>query len=636
MLPSGTNVGRYVILDRLGEGAMGEVYRAWDNTLDRIVALKVMLPMRAESPAARKRFTREARLTARISHPCVAHIYDVGDHEDCPFIAMEFVPGKQLRDEMHDPVPPVRVVFLARQILDGLAEAHRQGVIHRDLKPENIMISGRDQVKILDFGLAKPINDDISEATDLSTTGLTGTPRYMAPEQIQGHGVDSRTDVYALGCVLYEALTGHPVHTGATLGEMLMAVVHRPAPDLTEDICPRPLAYVVKRALEKKPQERFQNAQSMLDAMRTIDTPDEMPIPSGKSGHVPHPRAEMYAKRAREALTGIGGSSSLAADMLEQAIELDPDYALAYAVHAEACAAAFCTGQVDATWLDRAQHSLDRAETLDPNLPDLRVARARIVWNKTFNFPAETALRELRLALRKAPDHTGALRLWSTITAHVGLFDLTEAAIARLRTVDPKDALLVAITAELHIARGKPEAAIQSLAEVLRLDPKHEEVLYWWAHAHAHVLLGKLEIAESVLRANLKRHPEEPLSLSLGSLVRALRGDPKGARTLAKTTERCIRAELHPHHAFHLLACAESVLADQPAALAWLKRAGDQGMPCWPLFSRDPFLTNLRADPEGAAYLEGLKRRFEYFEREFPLRDHTQALSFVATEVPDA
>src|SRR5688572_2142943 len=271
MLPSGTSVGRYVVLDMLGEGAMGEVYRAWDNALDRVVALKIMLPLRAESPAARKRFSREARLTARINHPCVAHIYDVGDFEDSPFIAMEFVPGRQLRDEMHSPVAPKRVVFLARQILDGLTEAHRQGVVHRDLKPENILISGRDQVKILDFGLAKPIFDDISEVTDLSTTGLTGTPRYMAPEQIQGHGVDARTDLYALGAVLYELIAAHPVHGGATLGEMLMAVVHKPAPELTEEMCPRPLAHAIKRALEKKPADRFSSAQAMLDAISDLE-----------------------------------------------------------------------------------------------------------------------------------------------------------------------------------------------------------------------------------------------------------------------------------------------------------------------------------------------------------------------------
>jgi serine/threonine protein kinase len=636
MLGSGTEVGRYVVLDQLGEGAMGEVYRAWDNTLDRVVALKIMLPMRAESTLARKRFAREARLTARINHPCVAHIYDVGEYEEVPFIAMEFVPGKQLRDEMLQPVTPVRVVFLAKQILEGLAEAHRQGVVHRDLKPENILISGRDQVKILDFGLAKPIFDDISEATDLSTTGLTGTPRYMAPEQIQGHAIDARTDLYALGCVLYELLTSKPVHAGTTLGEMLMAVVHKPAPQLTEDICPRPLAQAIRRALEKKPQDRFATAQAMIEALVDLDSSQEIPPLGRSSTHVPHPRAEVYAKRGRDALTGIGSTSSLAADMLEQALQLDPDYALAHAVYAEACAAAFNTGQADAKWLDRAQRSLDRAEQLDPALPDLRVARARIVWNKAFNFPSETALRELRLALRRAPNHTGALRLWALISAHVGLFELADVAISRLRAIDPKDVLLISLSGSLHIARQEPQKAINELEPVVRLDPKYDDVLFWWVYAHAQTMLGKLDQAETVLRGLLRRHPEDPLALSLGALVRAMRSDARGSRTLAKAAEKTIKGETHPHHAWHLIACAESVLGDQEAAYHWLKRTSDEGMPCYPWYARDPFLAKLRESPGGAELMSVLKRRFEYFEREFPLIDRGPALSYVATEVSDA
>lgn len=629
-------VGRYAVLDRLGEGAMGEVYRGWDHALDRVVALKVMLPLRADSPQARKRFLREARLAARVNHPCVAHVYDVGEVDDSPFIAMEFVPGRQLRAEMDAPLASARVVFLARQILEGLEEAHRQGVVHRDLKPENIMISGRDQVKILDFGLAKPVFDEVSEVMELSTTGLTGTPRYMAPEQILGHTIDARTDLYALGCVLYELITGHPAQNGSTLGEMLMAVVHKPAPELTPDLCPAPLAAAVKRALQKQQSDRFESATAMREALTDLDASDTLPPPGRAATHVPHPRAEVYAKRGREALTGIGASSSLAAEMLERALELDPDFALAHAVHAEACAAAFCTGQADAHLLDRAQASLDRAEKLDPALPDLRVARARILWNKTFNFPAETALRELRLALRKSPGHTGALRLWATITAHVGLFDQTEAAIGRLHAVDPKDPLIVALSASLALVRGQPERTIGQLEEVVRLDPKHEEVLYWWVHAHAQAQLGRLDLAEAVLRALLKRHPDDPLALSLAALLRALRGDPRGSRALLESTERAIKSELHPHHAYHLLACAESVLGDQEAAVHWLKRSADEGMPCWPWYARDPMLAQLRAHPEGAAFLETLRRRHEYFAREFPMFERTAALSFAATEVPDA
>lgn len=633
MLTSGTAVGRYVVLDRLGEGAMGEVYRAWDNALDRVVALKLLLPLRAESPAARKRFQREARLTARINHPAVAHVYDVGEFDDSPFLAMEFVPGRQLRTQMGEPMDPARVVFLGRQVLDGLAEAHRQGVVHRDLKPENVLISGRDQVKLVDFGLAKPIFDDNSEATDLSSTGLTGTPRYMAPEQIQGTPIDPRTDIYAFGALLYEMLAGKPAHVGNTLGEMLLAVVHKPVPELPGTV-PSPLSALVKRALEKNPNDRFQDADEILSELGKLDLTDEGPRKSSKVGAPPNPRAAVYTQRGREALTGMSSSSSLALDMLQQALELDPQYAPAHAVYAEACAALFNTGQVDASWLDKAQNALETAEKIDPNLPDLRVARARILWTKTFNFPAETALRELRWALKTDPDHVGALRAFATITGHVGLLDHAEAAIRRRYAVDPRDELMKVLEAELYLVDGRAERCRELLAPILRLDPQHEDAMFWWIEGHALVLLGRIAEAQLIIEQSLKRRPDDPLLLSVRALVAAHQGQGALVRDLANRTEKAIRGELHPHHAYHLLACAFSVLGDIPEAIHWLSRTADEGMPCYTWFLRDPLLAKLRADPDGASLMKSLERRSDYFRREFPLNDPA-TLSLVATEVGD-
>jgi serine/threonine protein kinase/cytochrome c-type biogenesis protein CcmH/NrfG len=623
MLASGTHVGRYVVLDQLGEGAMGEVYRAWDDALDRVVALKLLLPLRAENEQARRRFARESRLAARINHPAVAHVYDVGEHEGVPYIAMEFVPGKQLRGWLGSPMREARVVGFVRQILEGLAEAHAQGVVHRDLKPENILISGRDQVKILDFGLAKGILDDVSEATSLSNTGITGTPRYMAPEQIQGTPVDPRTDIYALGAVMYEMITGAPCHEGRTLGEMLTAVVHKPAPEIPEALCSRPLALMVRRALQKRPEHRFQDAGAMLAEILALTQaslpadPITGPITPGPA----HPRAEKFAQRAREALTGMTSSSSLALELLEQALRLDPDYALAHALYAEACAAVFNTGHVDASWLDRAQGALDRAEALDPTLPDVRVARARLLWTKTFNFPAETALRELRAALKVDPDHLGALRLWATIAAHVGLFEQAEAAITRRLAQDPQDEVTLLLSAGLYIAEGRPERAVELLTRPTQLDPNHEDHLFWWNLAHALVVEGRLEEAEAALQGNLRRRPDEPLSLALLGVLCAARGDAVGARRATEAAEAHLQAELHPHHCYHLMACAESLLGEPQASLHWLRRTADEGMPCYPWFAQDPLLANLRADPGGRAFLAELERRHAFFRAEFPVND---------------
>lgn len=635
MLDSGTKVGRYVLLDQLGEGAMGEVYRAWDDALDRIVALKLLLPLRADNPKSRKRFARESRLAARINHPAVAHIYDVGEHEGVPFIAMEFVPGKQLRNELTGPLPADRVLFLLTQIVEGLCAAHEQGVVHRDLKPENIMISGRDQIKILDFGLAKPILDDVSEATSLSNTGITGTPRYMAPEQIQGTPVDTRTDVYALGTVVYEMVTGAQCHVGRTLGELLMAVVNHPAPQVPEGFCDAKLSAIISRCLQKRPEDRFANAQALQSALHLV-TPAAAPAPLVRNDHqdLHHPRALKYAQRARDALNGVASSSSTALDLVKQALALDPELPLAHALYAEAAAALFHTGHLDATWLERAQDALERAEALDPELPDLRVARARLLWTKTFNFAAETALRELRWALIRAPGHIGALRLWATICAHVGLFDQAEAAIARGLSEDPEDEVLTMIRASLYLAEGHPERARNCLARVLKLDPKHDDPLYWWIYGHALIVQGDFPAAQETLQVSLRRHPKDPLFLGLWALLQASKGDQGGARQTLATLDRLREAELHPHHTFHLSACTEAVLGNTKASLQWLKRTADEGMPCWPWFAEDPLLANLRRDPDGASYLQELKHRFDFFTAEFPFNDPA-TLAFVATQVAD-
>jgi tetratricopeptide (TPR) repeat protein/predicted Ser/Thr protein kinase len=618
VLPApGATIGRYVVFDLLGKGGMGAVYRAWDDALDRIVALKVLLPTIALRPDARARFMREARLAARINHPAVAHIYDVGSHEGMPFIAMEFIPGRQLRADMGEPQPSNRALLLARQILDGLAEAHRQGIVHRDLKPENILLSGRDQVKILDFGLAKPLFDD-PRLKIAPTLGLAGTPRYMSPEQMQGKEIDLRADIYALGVVLYEVLTATPAHPGDSFIEIAKSVLEGDPPKLGEIDVPAPLAQAIERAMEREPQRRFQNADEMLDAIQGI-VPKTGEEPAKKRDeYEPHPRAKVLATRSRDLLIGFGKSNAIqAAELAEKAAEIDPTYPLARAILAEACASAYGPQPKETEWLDRAEQALAAAERLDPALPDLRIARVKMLWNKTFNFPAETALRELTIALEVEPHHAGALRLWASVTAHLGLIDLLEPAIARRLADDPNDHFMHLLRVGLLLQKGKPKAAIEALAPFLRLDPRHEEATIWWLLAHAHLLLGEIDAANGVLDPAIERNPEEPALLSILALADAMEGDEASVEALERQTMSAAKAEAHPHHAFHHLALAYSMLERPSASLAWLRRAADEGFPCWQWFDSDPFLANLRASPDGATFLRELGRRHAYFRREF-------------------
>ncbi len=617
VLDPGSAVGRYVLFDQLGAGSMGVVYRAWDDALDRIVALKLLKPEVMRVRNAKARFLREARLAARINHPSVAHIYEIGEHDDTPFIAMEFVPGRTLRDDMTGPEDAQRVVFLARQILDGLSEAHRVGVVHRDLKPENIYLSGRDQVKILDFGLAKPMFEDPRIRLD-SSSGITGTPRYMAPEQLSAKPVDGRTDLYAIGIVLYELLEGVAAHGGDSLADLVTSVVHRAPPTVSREDVPPPLKHVIHRAMSTDPRDRFETAESMRDALPHLVGSDSLADVAMAGPHLAHPRATTYAQRARDALIGFGEApSNLALTMAKRAIDIDPDYALAHALHAEAAALAFNHGQGDATLLDSAEGSLAKAEALQPTLPDTMVARARILWNKTFNFPAETAMRELVRALKIDPEHAGALRMWANITGHLGLLDLTEAAIARRFATDPHDQIMTILTAGLHIQRGQPSEAVELLESVVALDPDHEDTAFWWLLAHAHLLAGDSARCAGLVAEAQQRRPEEPVLLALAGLRAAVDGDADEARAQADRAKGRIKSELHPHHASHHIACLYSILGDDDDATEWLTKTANEGFPCAPWFEVDPHLENLRGTNSGQRLLRELNRRHGYFEREF-------------------
>ncbi len=221
--------GRYRVLAKLGEGGMGAVYRGEQISLKRSVAIKVLRPELSRDPGLVRRFNAEAELAAKLSHPHTVNIYDFGqDADGSLFIAMEMLEGRSLRQAMTQdgPLPPWRALSIAQQIAGSLADAHRHGIVHRDLKPDNVMLTerGRDKdvVRVLDFGIAKLRDDNRQTVNAMTRAGdLVGTPQYMAPEQIRGEQVDGRTDVYALGAMLYEMLTGRLPFEGPTVMAIL-------------------------------------------------------------------------------------------------------------------------------------------------------------------------------------------------------------------------------------------------------------------------------------------------------------------------------------------------------------------------------------------------------------------------------
>ncbi len=269
MHPLGESVSHYAILEKLGEGGMGVVYKAEDTKLKRTVALKFLRSGVFGSDAERERFVREAQVAAGLDHPHICPVYEIDEHEGQAFIAMAYCPGRTLRERIREgPLPVREALDIAAQIAEGLDEAHGKGIIHRDIKSANIMLSAKGQVRIMDFGIAR-----LAQGTGTTWSGtVSGTAGYMAPEQAMGGPVDARADLWALGVIIYEMLAGELPFKGGTDAGMVHAVLYdRPKPlrSMRPD-CPPAVGDIVGRCLHKKAAERYDSAKAVLADLHDV------------------------------------------------------------------------------------------------------------------------------------------------------------------------------------------------------------------------------------------------------------------------------------------------------------------------------------------------------------------------------
>src|SRR5882724_3145088 len=286
-LVSGTKLGPYEIIDLLGAGGMGEVYRARDSRLRREVAVKTLPPSFAQDTDRLRRFEQEARVVGGLNHPNILAVYDTGTHNGSPYLVSELLEGQSLRQHMEgSSLPQRKAIDYGMQIARGLAAAHEKGVVHRDLKPDNIFVLNDGRIKILDFGLAKLRQDDaltsvhpdlqtVDQPQSATTPGqVMGTVGYMSPEQVRGQPTDHRTDIFALGAILYEILTGKRAFKRDSSVETMNAILKEEPPEL-EEIVPSltpGLDRVVLHCLEKNPAQRFQSASDIAFDLETISS----------------------------------------------------------------------------------------------------------------------------------------------------------------------------------------------------------------------------------------------------------------------------------------------------------------------------------------------------------------------------
>src|SRR5258707_14243015 len=289
-LPANITLSHYEILSSIGAGVMGEVYLAQDTTLDRKVALKILPADVAANQDRMRRFVQEAKAAAALNHPNIAHVYEIGESGGTNFIAMEFIDGMTLREKIHSEKTELRKLLRYLQhTAEGLAKAHAAGIVHRDLKPDNIMINRDGHAKILDFGLAKLVEPQLTDAgagenlgdaataimQQHSTPGLImGTVGYMSPEQSQGktNEIDQRSDIFSFGCILFEAATKHKPFAGDSIVKSLHSLIYEPAAPIKNlnPSAPADLQRIVRRCLAKDPDERYQSIKEVAIELKEL------------------------------------------------------------------------------------------------------------------------------------------------------------------------------------------------------------------------------------------------------------------------------------------------------------------------------------------------------------------------------
>jgi len=652
----GLQIGPYRLVEKIGEGGMGVVWKARDTTLDRDVAIKFLPAAFARDPDRLARFEREAKAVAALAHPAILAIFGFGEQDGSAYAVTELLEGQTLREAMSvGPIAPPRVAAIARAVAEGLEAAHDRGIVHRDLKPENIFLTKDGRTKVLDFGLASfvlvegPAGEPSTGShtptrTSLTTPGtVLGTTDYLSPEQVRGVATDARSDIFSFGTVLYEMLSGRRPFRRHTAAETMTAILREDPPALAAvPGLPASLDRLVTRCLAKRPEDRFSSARAIVVA---IDgTADAIPR-TGRSRVVAAVVLTMIAVMAIAvwkgrvllagkttepptpgvSLSSIGEPSSANAEaneyfekgllfmrvqldipraqqMLARAIELDPSFGSARAMRALLSIVAIHEGfSNDGTYVYRSESDLRDVLTKEPGLPSAHSALggALLYLNRK-----EQALQELETALRVDPwNPAGAL--WLVFADRLcGRFEQAEGRARKTLAAVPLFWAARIGLADVLFEDGRIDEAHREIEKVFEQDASNLAARR--AMARIHIYQGDTAGARKMLEAiSAATHPNFRVRL-IWALLLAREG--QGKQAVAVLDPEVLKYGGLGMFAPATVAEIYALSGQTDQALDWLDRGVRNGDERSSWFRRDEFLASIRSQPRFQLILEAIDR----------------------------
>ena len=752
-------LGRYLIERPIGAGGMGEVYRAQDTRLKRTVAIKLLPAEEAENRVWRRRLLNEARAASALSHPNIVALYDICTEANTDFLVMEYVDGRTLKELVAEGLLEFeQLATLGCEVALALGAAHAAGIVHRDIKPANIMVTKvGQQVKVLDFGVAQLVRADAEgpgAETRLTGVGqVLGTPAYMSPEQTRGEGTDFRSDLFSLGCVLYEAAAGRPPFAAASvLGVMhAIATAEPELPSVYRPELQPAFVRLVMRCLAKAPGDRPESAVEVATELKSLTYPvraAEVQVRGGREtvavlplklrgpaadGYLSVSLAEAlihrlsgtgkllvrpissviryagdevaWARVARElnvdlvvegtvqsaggklrVLVGVyraadgetvaslkvdGDSGDLfalqdrlvdqvsevfvprakgpeevrlpptkhpgafelylravdrqvhvdkyemasAIELLTRATELDPAFADAWGLLAQACAQMGAHLDPDPKWFELGERAIARTLELDPVQCTALCARSMIAWSPSRGFQNRAALRALNAALKIDPARPTARHQRSAILWHLGFGDAAEQDAKELEKTNA--ALGLMHRGGIALQRGEFAVSVEFYERALDLEPNG--VLNHLMAPVAVLYAGRLEEARRAIDKARLRFPAESFSLGLEAILAGVEGDLQRAETLADEAAQSVHSLTHTHHTWHSCAAAYTLAGKPEKAIRELERCAGMGLPNYRFFQHDPYLRGLRGQAGFGELMTRLRREHDAIRDEFGL-----------------